>query len=83
MIGPASGAAVAGIVPALMTMEAFTASDELVIRGNDVMIVVGSCSGLLIALDDLESCLPCWHPRVFVCGAYRFDLDRFFCLNWG
>ena len=82
LISPALSAAMTCIMSALVTMEAFAASHKLVFWGNDVMIVIGSYGGLLIALDRFESYLPCWHPRMFICNAYHFDLNGCFRLNW-
>jgi len=47
MIGLLFGAAVPGIMSAFVAMEAFAASHELVLRGNDAVIVDPSLIGLL------------------------------------
>jgi len=47
MIGLLLGAAVPGVMSALMAMEAFAASHELVLRGSDVVIVDPFLIGLL------------------------------------
>ena len=78
--------AISGIISVLLAVEAFAASHELILRGNDTVIVNPSLIGLLdcpssVRVLPLASCVELVLVN-FASEAYGIDLDRFRWFLW-